>query len=194
MFREWRAIPKAGAGELRWVLSRSGYRVPPGAVHTGGNMIAGRTLTSSTNKGSILPGWIPVDGGIMGKLQFDDNPAAGHPSIDFEASDYEIACCGSADECTPVPPTPDHFTTPWVRFANTVPSDHKVDCEITLGGEKYAWEDYAYGVFSGWEGKFNNSCTIGDHSCGHITIFESTGGKRGARLAEISAYFPPGPV
>ena len=193
VFREWRAVPK-GADQLQWVLSRSGYRVPPGAVHTGGNVIAGRTLTSSTNKGSILPGWIPVTGGIMGKLQYDDNPAPGHPSIDFETTDYEIACCGNADECTPVPPTPDHFSTPWVRFANTVPSDHQVDCEITLGGEKYAWEGYAYGKFSGWEGKFNHSCAIGNHTCGHVTIYERTGAQRGARLAEISAYFPPGPV
>ena len=194
VFREWRAIPKAGAGELRWVLSRSGYRVPPGAVHTGGDIIAGRTLTSNTNKGSILPGWVPVKGGIMGKLQYDDNPAPGHDSIDFEATDYEIACCGSAADCIPVPPTPDHFTTPWVRFANTVPSEHQVDCEMTLGGEKNAWEGYGYGVFSGWEGKFNHSCAIGNHSCGHITIYESVGGKRGARLAEAKAYFPSGPV
>ena len=195
VFREWRAVPK-GASELQWVLTRAGYRVPPGALHTGGNIIAGRTLTSSTNKGSILPGWIPIEGGIMGKLQYDDNDAPGHPSVDYQATDYEIACCGSVADCTPVPPKPNQLTTPWVRFANTVPSeDHKVDCEVTLQGEKHVWQSYAYGVFSGWEGKFNNSCAIGNHSCGDIKIFESLGGgKRGPLLAHSKAYLPPGPV
>ena len=61
-FREFRAVPKAAGGALKWVITQAGYRVPPGALHTGSEYVAARTLTAATNAGNIIPGYVPVTG------------------------------------------------------------------------------------------------------------------------------------
>jgi len=129
----------------------------------------------------------------MGKLQYDDQPSSNHTSVDYDASDFELACCGSDADCTPMPPQPGKFTQPWVRFAHASPTEeHKVDCVIELGGGKKEWDGFAYGVFSDWSGPFPGDTEAGN---GIVKIYESTGGVRGALLATKSGvYLPPGPV
>ena len=89
-FREFRAVQKpAPAPELKWVLTRSGYRVPPGALQTGLDIVAGRTLVSATNKGSVLPGWIMVTGGVMGPINYDDQPSPDNNKPVLGSVDYD---------------------------------------------------------------------------------------------------------
>ena len=44
----WKQCTKPAGGELKWVLTQAGFRVPPGALHTGSDYVAARTLTAST--------------------------------------------------------------------------------------------------------------------------------------------------
>ena len=128
----------------------------------------------------------------MGKLQYDDQPSSNHTSVDYDASDFELACCGSDADCTPMPPQPGKFTQPWVRFAHASPTEeHKVDCVIELGGGKKEWDGFAYGVFSDWSGPFPGDTKAGN---GTVKIYESTGGVRGALLATKSGSCLPPPL
>ena len=115
-------------------------------------------------------------------------PSSNHTFVDYDASDFELACCGSDADCTPMPPQPGKFTQPWVRFAHASPTEeHKVDCVIELGGGKKEWDGFAYGVFSDWSGPFPGDTKAGN---GTVKIYESTGGVRGALLATKSRGLP----
>ena len=121
-------MQKAGAPPVRWVLTRQGYEVPPGAVRSGGSFVVARTLSSNSNDGNIIPGFADTTGGIdgvgakLGKLLYDDTSNAAHKSNQWNATDFEIACCGSDAECNPTPPKPAVYHHPWVRFAHAIPA------------------------------------------------------------------------
>ena len=71
---------------------------------------------------------------------------------------------------------------PWIRFANTVPSDNSVDCTITQGSLTHSWKDYAFAQFSDWSQTFQ---------VGKATIAISSGGKE---LVSVDLPLTPGPL
>lgn len=194
-FKEFRAVQKAGTDPVRWILSAQGYEVPAGAVHIGAGRVVARTLSANSNQGNIIPGFCETTGGVdgvggkLGALYYDDNSDAAHPTNQWNATDFEIACCGSDADCKPKPPAPGHYTHPWVRFAHAIPDEHQVDCVVTLQGEKKTWSQYKFGRFSPWAGHFNAS-----NGNGLVEIYENVNGKRGALLANATRFMPPGPV
>jgi hypothetical protein len=71
---------------------------------------------------------------------------------------------------------------PWIRFANTVPSEHTLDCTITQGSVSHSWKGYAFAQFSDWSQTF----AVGK---AQITIASS-----GQQLLSVSMPLTPGPL
>ena len=71
---------------------------------------------------------------------------------------------------------------PWIRFANTVPSENKLDCTITQGSTTKTWTNYAFAEFSDWSQTFK---------VGPATIAISSGG---AQLVSRQLPLTPGPL
>jgi hypothetical protein len=189
-FQEFRAVQKVGADPVRWILTSSGFEVPPGAVRVGGSRVVARTLTANSNDGNVIPGFADTSTGKLDALLYDDNGAAAHPKSQYNATDFEIACCGNDTVCKPKPKRPAVYHHPWVRFAHTIPAGHAVDCIVTLGNQTKVWSQYKFGRFSDWAGHFD-----APPGKGKIEIYENVGGQRGSSpLATATRYLPPGPV
>ena len=62
-----------------------------------------------------------------------------------------------------------------------------MDVEITQGSTTHAWKDYHFGQFSGWVDVFK----VGT---GTFTVWESSGGVRGAQLLKTPIPLTPGPL
>ena len=71
---------------------------------------------------------------------------------------------------------------PWIRFANTVPSDNKLDCTITQGSLTKTWSGFAFAEFSDWSQTFQ---------VGPASIAISSGG---AHLVTRTLPLTPGPL
>eukprot|EP01050_Picozoa_sp_SAG11_P011946 SAG11_NODE_1298_length_5265_cov_3.096787_8_plen_155_part_00 len=94
------------ANPVRWILTSSGYAVPPGAVQIGGGRVVARTLTANSNDGNVIPGFADTSDGKLATLMYDDNGDSAHRSNQWNATDFEIACCGNDTDCKPKPKRP----------------------------------------------------------------------------------------
>ena len=79
------------------------------------------------------------------------------------------------------PPPPPLANTPCIRFGHTVPVPDHVDVEITQDEDpsiSHVWTNYKFADFSDWVNKFKPGK-------GTITVWENTGGARGAQLYQL---------
>jgi hypothetical protein len=96
----------------------------------------------------------------------------------------------NASNCT-VPPPPPLNKNPCIRFGHTIPVEHHVDVTITQDSDHtvfHTWSNYKFGDFSDWVNVFKPGT-------GTITVWENTGGTRGAVLYQKKGIpLTPGPL
>ena len=116
----------------------------------------------------------------------------------------------------PPPPPAPPGGQPCIRFGHAIPVANHVDVEIVQGSISYTWKDYHFGAFckprspsvqclrlhleqfdsfsypcmavaAGWVNSFRSGT-------GTFTVWETTGGTRGAQLLSTSIPLTPGPL
>jgi hypothetical protein len=89
------------------------------------------------------------------------------------------------------PPPPPLNKNPCIRFGHTIPVAHHVDVTITQDSDHtvfHTWSNYKFGDFSDWVNVFKPGT-------GTITVWENTGGTRGAVLYQKKGIpLTPGPL
>ena len=92
---------------------------------------------------------------------------------------------------SPPPPAPPLADFPCIRFGHAIPVDNHVDVTITQDGDAsitHTWSNYKFTDFSDWVNVFKPGT-------GTITVYENTGGKRGAQVYTQSKLpLTPGPL
>ena len=203
----------AGKGEqwqkFQWKVTQMGSTVPSNAVRAG-NRALGRSTQNVPNPGCGhgYTGWIDIlPDGTIGPLQY---AVASGPQN--STGSFEIAYCHACELCpkvynasfhpgpgcpnctkpvNPPPPPPPLSTNPCIRFGHAIPVDNHVDAMIVQDDDpsiSHTWSNFKFSDFSDWVNVFKPGT-------GTITIWENTGGKRGAQLYKLSKIpLTPGPL
>lgn len=192
-------VPKKGPKykTWKWKLTQSGGKVPDNAIRMGESVMA-KSVVNPPDRcmGKGFTGWaVGKKDGTFGAVHFSvfKDP--------FTTSTFQVAIC-KAYHPTPAPtlaPTPGPTAAPtpvpslppgrpYIRFGNTIPSDHKVTATISQGNMSKTWENYGFGHFSAWTEIFSPG-----H--GEIEVWESVGGNAKSKLL-IKKQIPltPGPL
>ena len=98
----------------------------------------------------------------------------------------------SCEKACVAPPPPPLAQNPCIRFGHTIPVADHVDAMITQDDASppinHTWNNFKFADFSDWVNVFKPGT-------GTITIWENTGGKRGAQLYKVDKIpLTPGPL
>ena len=203
----------AGKGDhpdgFEWKLTQQGATAPSNAVTAGKVRALARSVQNVPNPGCGhgYTGWTTIDeNGKLGPLQYAVASAVQN------SSDFEIAICHACKVCPkvynasfspgpgcpnctkpikPPPPPPPLSTNPCIRFGHAIPVDNHVDAEIVQEEDSsitHTWTNFKFSDFSDWVNVFKPGK-------GTITIWENTGGTRGAQLYQLKGIpLTPGPL
>ena len=145
--------------------------------------------SNSTSKPAPLP--VPTPEGCGTK--YSCNQGTGTCTKDASGNFTSNTTCASSCSLPPPPPPPPPplSQNPCIRFGHTIPTAHRVDAMIVQESDpsiNYTWTNQGFGDFSDWVNIFKPGK-------GTITIWENSGGKRGAKLYSLGNIpLTPGPL